>query len=934
MKKKSGTLALLITGILAIEVCGQDAAAAEWPQNDVSLAVENVHAVLWGKFVGANGLIHDYVGEVPTPEDCALGKPNAIGWWSPIENGPMFTGLYLPAACERARRSGNPADKEQARRLAQGLLLCASVSDVPGFIARGTGSDGKCHYPLGSDDQTHPWFYGLHAYAMSGLPDAAERHRIVGKMCEVANVLEKTGWRCPCDGAFKGDFRGGFRGHLFRDAVRYLYLLRAMFDVTRDDIWLQRYRAALAERPEKSDITRVEICALGYPFDREAIPHIDETQLWIYVGSQGALAKLAEMETDEAFRKCYRAGLAVNATNAFAAVGTYRQFDNNDKKVFGHANWRAGYPEWFPQKTQEEALRLSRTGDKTRLGERKGYEVRFMRNPLAAAAIVVLAGGNFDRGEIGSAITHYEYEKLNMAECFFAECAYYAFVTGNVSSVSGGTPVGCDRQLFLDDHLVDAALTRDVTRTMNPPQDIRRVLKPDQPWETLGFIFYASVIDTGGALLLYYGSYSYDGKKVRHFCLAKSKDGFNWERPVLGMKAFNGSKENNLLPITSFDGAVFLDPHAPKEKRYRLLGAFGMEDPATGGVYVVSSPDGIHWVRGEERVLPFVPDSQHAAFWDERLQTYVAYLRAWDQDQRRREVCRVAMEDIEKPWPYDRSVPSYFVWGNDKTPTLCRELPIVLAADETDPENLDIYTSTAMPYPFAPNTYFAFPATYFKFKGPEWKSRAVSGNDGQFEVQFAASSNGISWNRWRQPYVAPGYHDGLDLRLVSMVHGMVRRGRWIHQYFIGWPHTHGRPDVWERDPENSAEWMKKDRGGIYVATQRLDGFVSMDSAYSGGILTTKPLTFTGNQLCLNLDTRGSGSAKVAILDADGTEIAGFAATDCEVINSDDTDHVIQWKKGSSVHALVGRPVRVQVTMRNTKLYAMQFVEEQKKGNRL
>ena len=62
----------------------------------------------------------------------------------------MFTGLYLPAACERARRSGDRAtDKAHARRWRRGLLKCASVSDVPGFIARGMGTDGQCHYPLG-----------------------------------------------------------------------------------------------------------------------------------------------------------------------------------------------------------------------------------------------------------------------------------------------------------------------------------------------------------------------------------------------------------------------------------------------------------------------------------------------------------------------------------------------------------------------------------------------------------------------------------------------------------------------------------------------------------------------------------------------------------------------------------------------------------------
>jgi hypothetical protein len=400
--------------------------ATDAPRPSPVQAVEQAHSELWRRFVDSHGIIRDYVGELPTPDDCALGKPNAIGWWSPIENGPMFTGLYLPAACERARRSGDPSDKNQAHRLAQGLLKCASVSDVPGFIARGIGSDGVCHYPLSSDDQTHPWFLGLHAYFKSELPTPEERQEIAAKVKEVADALEATHWRIPCEGAFKGDFRGGFQGHLFRDAVRYLFILSATHEITGDHTWLDRYHKALAERPAGADKSRAEICAEGYPRDREAIEHIDESQLWIYVGSQASLAKLIAMETDESLRASYRAGLDVNARNALLAIKACASFDNNDTKVFGNANWRALYPTWFPQPTQADAKKLSEIADNTKRGERKNYESRFMKNPLAGAAIVALLGDGTGREAIEQAIRQYDYSKLNMAEFFFAECAFYS----------------------------------------------------------------------------------------------------------------------------------------------------------------------------------------------------------------------------------------------------------------------------------------------------------------------------------------------------------------------------------------------------------------------------------------------------------------------------------------------------------------------------
>ena len=49
-----------------------------------------------------------------------------------------------------------------------------------------------------------------------------------------------------------------------------------------------------------------------------------------------------------------------------------------------------------------------------------------MRHPLAAAAVVALAGDPSARPAVLEAVSHYDYAKLNMAEFFFAEVAYYA----------------------------------------------------------------------------------------------------------------------------------------------------------------------------------------------------------------------------------------------------------------------------------------------------------------------------------------------------------------------------------------------------------------------------------------------------------------------------------------------------------------------------
>ena len=106
--------------------------------------------------------------------------------------------------------------------------------------------------------------------------------------------------------------------------------------------------------------------------------------------------------------------------------------------------------------------------------------------------------------------------------------------------------------------------------------------------------------------------------------------------------------------------------------------------------------------------------------------------------------------------------------------------------------------------------------------------------------------------------------------------------------------------------------------------QRVDGFVSMDAANTSGTLTTQPLLFRGTRLHLNIHTAGSGSAKVALLQPDGTPYPGFTASDCEMISADEIDYEVHWKSGPDLSALAGKPVRVQLEMRNTRLYALQF----------
>lgn len=483
-------------------------------------------------------------------------------------------------------------------------------------------------------------------------------------------------------------------------------------------------------------------------------------------------------------------------------------------------------------------------------------------------------------------------------------------------------PAAAGRHLLFDDRLIDTERTRNVDTILTKPYAIERVLRPDQPWEALGFIFYSTVIDHEGTAMLYYGCY--DADKGKHLCLATSKDGRDWTRPRLGLTEFQGNTDNNLFPFEAVEAGVFLDPSAPPEKRFRLLHNRHWPDPDTAGVYLSNSADGINWVANETRLFPRIPDSQPSAFFDPRDGRYHIYHRAWTAE-RKRAISHVAVEDLEKPWPFDETVEPLHVWGPDKVATASDELPIVMRPDARDAENVHLYTSCVIRYPWSSDAYFAFPGAYFHFKGAALEARALDGNDGTFDVQLAVSRDGVDWKRFREPWIEPDYRDGVALQLVSMTTGMIRRGRELHQFFVGWPYTHNRPVEWDRDPDSRAEWMAKDLGGIYRATTRVDGFVARHAGNDEGVLTTRRLKIETNMwLKLNIDTSGTGHASVALIDEDGQPLAGYAHEDCELIHADEIDFPVRWKNGDSIPA---GTYRIEIRMRSAKIWAIEFVEE-------
>jgi hypothetical protein len=301
--------------------------------------------------------------------------------------------------------------------------------------------------------------------------------------------------------------------------------------------------------------------------------------------------------------------------------------------------------------------------------------------------------------------------------------------------------------------------------------------------------FCVSVIEDGGQYKMWYLAENTTTPLRYCYCYACSKDGVTWEKPNLGLIEYNGSKQNNIVLTGVVETTVFLDPVAPAEARFKTISAMYWPDPKKAGLYVHTSPDGIHWKMSDTRVLPLLPDTANQAFYDSRLKKYVANIRVWAP---MRKVGRVEMDDITKPWPFDKTVKPFYIWGEGKIAVPSREVPIMFGYDEHDPVPSDHYNAACVQYPWAEQAYFMFPSAYRHFPDPPI---GKYGNDGLVDIQMATSRDGVEWTRLsREPYAALGTQDEVDCGQLYMGVGMLRRGGKIFQYYAGYQVSHGTPE--------------------------------------------------------------------------------------------------------------------------------------------
>jgi len=495
---------------------------------------------------------------------------------------------------------------------------------------------------------------------------------------------------------------------------------------------------------------------------------------------------------------------------------------------------------------------------------------------------------------------------------------------------AGVLSLGSRKHLFIDDALFERS--DHITFSAHPPLRIDRVIDGIEGQ----FRKHLTVVEDDEGLIRIF-----NGGPDDYLMVHVSRDGMHFTEPDTGI--YHKGRKNIVIPESAPLGRPIIDPNGPPEHRWKYVSGFEGR-----GVYLYTSPDGWKWTRHRPAVLSFRSGSQSSFFYDDQRGVYVGFHRTGfplsEGGATRREFVMSETADLYHPWlvpllstaevleiAKTRPLRTPQPWWLDNGPLTPGdfgvELPSVFAPDEDlDPPGSGVYVPKADKYAWAPDTYLAFPVMYFDYEEPlqpetrrvlyEDKSRGLG--SGLVETQMAVSRDGVHWTRFPSPtYLQVGAYDGRSLHQIYISEGMIRRGDEIWQYFYGQEEYHSPA---KRNREGNA---------VYRAVQRLDGFVSADAPYDReGNIVTRPFTFDGDRLVLNINTGGMGYAQIGFEDEAGRPIPGFGVDDCVFINGNFVGHTAEWLgRGTDVTSLAGRTVRMVIRMRGASLYGLQFTQE-------
>lgn len=397
-------------------------------------AQHEIHSTIWKRFIDKNNIMLDYTGlegnlSLPTAEECERNQPNALGWWSPIENAGFFNGDYLLGlltayrlALHEGKEKETEKRKTEIRRLVQGLLLIQDVCTVDGCICRGVGADGYSHYPGSSDDQISPWLLALDAYMESGIPSNREKEVCRSHLFRQLDGLYANHWTVPGDRP--GFERGSYirRNGIYEAWLGAVHLLTALHlyekvAPEKKGLFMQYWNGIFFE-----GMRLKELLEKGYPRD-------SGKTAWYLTHSCYALRSFLDRPEPEVQKICKKS-LRQIAENSVALLTQWR--DYTPGRTFD-PDWRKMLRAWRAHTSCTEAAALA-CGEMASLWHWKispavGEEKKTILDSCAAMWLILISREKDliepALKELREAASAIPWSRLHYAGLFFAENAVW-----------------------------------------------------------------------------------------------------------------------------------------------------------------------------------------------------------------------------------------------------------------------------------------------------------------------------------------------------------------------------------------------------------------------------------------------------------------------------------------------------------------------------
>lgn len=446
-------------------------------------------------------------------------------------------------------------------------------------------------------------------------------------------------------------------------------------------------------------------------------------------------------------------------------------------------------------------------------------------------------------------------------------------------------PIDVGRQLFVDDFLIERT---NLIRSYHLPEyhQANPVLTWDKSWEQERHGPCAAPFSDG----VWYDPDDelfkmwYMGGLNANTCYTYSHDGINWIKPNLDVRPGT----NVVLDLKRDSNTVYLDlMETAPQRRYKMWLATTNDDDSE--LSLRCSPDGVHWSGPLARAL--TGGERTTVFYNPFRKKWVYSIRAELLDRRARR---------------------YREHADVTAPLQSNEIVEWVGADYLDPHNPNpkyndiepqLYNLDAAPYESLMLGFFSI------HQGPPNRDCKDLGLQKRNEVLIGYTRDGFHWYRPdRRPFLKANETDGAWNwgNVQSAASGCLVVGDNLYFYCSG--RALAGEDFWDTHASTG------------LAILRRDGFASLDARAQAGSLTTRPVTFKGKHLFVNVDCP-QGELKAEVLDKNGKVVAPFTKDNCVPIMVDKTLQRVEWKSAKDLSSLVDKPVRFRFYLRLGELYS-------------